>query len=102
MAFVGFTGFFVLVTIGCLAMLGLSVAENWKAILSAINGREESDLAARRFTTSQCSPAELPAVAQRMVLHELRERAEWPQEEQPLWAFSRQHGRGRQMAFNFA
>jgi hypothetical protein len=99
----GFTGFFLLVMIGCAVTLGVSIAENWQRIFAAIDGAGEagSVQTARCFTTTHCSPAELPAVAQRMVLHELDEQFEQA-EEPALWTFGRPARRSNQMAFRFA
>jgi hypothetical protein len=101
MALFGFAGFFILVTIGCVSALGLSIAENWQRILIAINGSEEAVAAARSFTTTQCSPAELPSVAQRMVLHDLCDEA-IARDVPSSWSFEELPRRGRQIAFNFA
>jgi hypothetical protein len=99
----GFTGFFILVMIGCAVTLGVSIAENWQRIFAAIDGASVAGAsqAARCFTTTHCNPSELPAVAQRMVLHELDEEigdAEAP----ALWAFDRPARRNNQTAFRFA
>jgi hypothetical protein len=101
MSVIGFAGFFILVTLGCAVALGLSIAEHWQRIVAAIDGSEERVEAARRFTATQCSPAELPWVAQRMVLHELDEEIEVV-EEPALWTFERMPRRSNQMGFKFA
>ena len=101
MAVIGFAGFFILVTLGCAVALGLSLAEHWQRIVAAINGSEEAVEASRRFTATQCSPAELPSVAQRLVLHELDEEIELV-EEPAIWSFERAPLRSNQMAFRFA
>jgi hypothetical protein len=99
----GFTGFFVLVMIGCAVTLGVSIAENWQRIFAAIDGASEADglQAARCFTTTHCNPSDLPAVAQRMVLHELDEEI-GEAEEPALWSFERPARRNNQTAFRFA
>jgi hypothetical protein len=101
MAIIGFAGFFILVALGCAVALGLSIAEHWQRIVAAMDGSEEAVESARRFTATQCSPAELPSVAQRMVLHELDEEIELV-EEPALWTFQRMPKRSNQMAFKFA
>jgi hypothetical protein len=100
MAPVGFAGFFILVMIGCVVALGASLAENWQRILSAFEGEMEAAEAARSFTTSQCSPSELPLVAERMILADRGEQAMLPEE--PHWSSDQLPRRGRQMAFKFA
>jgi hypothetical protein len=102
MAVIGFAGFFILVTFGCAVALGLSLAEHWQRIVAAINGSGEAVEAARRFTATRCSPAELPTVAQRMVLHELDEAFEDAEEEPAAWSFHSIPRRSNQMAFKFA
>jgi hypothetical protein len=99
----GFTGFFILVMIGCAITLGVSIAENWQRIFAAIDGASDSGAsqAARSFTTTHCNPYELPDVAQRMVLHELDEEIGEAQEP-ALWAFERPARRNNQIAFRFA
>jgi hypothetical protein len=102
MEIVGFAGFFILVTLGCVVALGLAVAENWQRIVAAITGSDEAVVAARSFTTTQCSPVELPSVAQRMVLHELDEEFGEVEEPAAIWIFERMPRRSNQMAFRFA
>jgi hypothetical protein len=101
MAVIGFAGFFILVTLGCAVALGLSIAEHWQRIVAVVSGSGEAVESARRFTAKQCSPAELPSVAQRMVLHELDEEIE-AAEEPALWTFRLMPQRSNQMAFKFA
>jgi hypothetical protein len=101
MSMIGFAGFFILVIFGCTVALGLSISEHWQRIVAAFAGAEESVERARRFTATQCSPSELPSVAQRLVLHELDEECS-AVEEPALWSCDYVPRRSNQMAFSFA
>ena len=66
----GFAIFFILVLASCAFGLVLSALQDWQRIVEAVTGRSgsgEEELLVYR--TIMRAPAELPIVAQRMVLH---------------------------------
>jgi hypothetical protein len=66
----GFAIFFILVLASCVFGLVLSALQDWQRIVEAVTGKsgagEEEPLV---YRTIMRAPAELPIVAQRMVLH---------------------------------
>ncbi len=95
-----FAAFFMLVFASCGIALFLSLAQDWQRIVSALTDAPPAPRAAPAYRTSYRSPAEVPLVAQRLVLRS--EDAELSR--RPIPPRIRSHGdrRRAQLSFEFS
>ena len=98
----GFAIFFILVLASCAFGLVVSALQDWQRIVEAVTGKSgsgEEELLVYR--TTMRAPAELPIVAQRMVLHS-EDEAPARKVAARRWSAGPQPRSARQLRFQFA